>query len=123
MPNISGQYSLNEVATEVGISPAWIVKLRKLIPQIGTRVGTRGKAVFFDSKEKFAIHRCSILRKLNFSFDDINELLRLEQLDKNEVVSKKLIQMNKEIKQRTIKQIEEYSNFLNSLDLPLQEEE
>ena len=77
MADIHGQYSLQEVAHRLSVSPSWINKLQKETG-IGGPLGIPGKRALFTEKDIFAINRARILRDLRFSLKEIGEIYTVE---------------------------------------------
>ena len=78
MPNIQGQYSLQEVSSILNLSPAWINKIQKVTGVVWKETG-KGYRLYFDENEFQMISNVRMLRDLDFSLDDIEKVFSAEK--------------------------------------------
>ena len=77
MSNIHGEYTLAEVAAQIGVSPAWINKIRSSTG-IGGDLGIQGKKSNFTDKDLAELKRTKSLRLLELDYDDLKQVYATE---------------------------------------------
>ena len=77
MPNIYGKYTLTEFANKIGTTAAFINRVQ-ILTRIGGDVGIKGQPASFTDFDVETFRRIKILRKLEFSFDEIKEIWSME---------------------------------------------
>ena len=73
MPNIHGEYTLNEVSASLKVSTAWLTKIQKRTGVVDRPCG-RGNRGYFTNDEVSMFSNAKLLRALDYSLEDIKEI-------------------------------------------------
>ena len=88
MTNILGEYTLGEASAKLGVSPAWIGKVRRLTG-VGGSLGVQGRKATFTDKDLEELATAKVLRALGIDYKDIKYIYGLE---------KDLLRLNESVK-------------------------